>query len=152
MTKTTTLDLPSLYRSSVGFDRLFDEMGRQFANSPQTGYPPYDVVQVNENEYTVSLAVAGFAMNELTVTKEKDILRVEGEANTKDVERRYLHHGIAKRNFTREFTLADHVDVVDAELELGVLTVYLKREIPEEARPKQISISSKDKALDNDTE
>lgn len=143
MTRTTTLDLPSLHRSTVGFDRLFDELGRQFANSTQSGYPPYDVVQVSEDEYTVSLAVAGFTMDELSVTKEKDMLRIEGTAQKSEEEVEYLHRGIAKRNFTREFTLADHVEVEDASLDLGMLTVYLKREVPEAAKPKQISISSK---------
>jgi len=142
MTKTTTLDLPSLYRSTVGFERLFDELGRQFASSSQTGYPPYDVVQVSEDEYTVSLAVAGFTMDELNVTKEKSILRVEGEAQKSKTVPEYLHRGIAKRNFTREFTLADHVEVVEAHLDLGMLTIRLVREVPEAAKPKQIRISS----------
>lgn len=146
MTRTTTLDLPTLHRSTVGFDRLFDELGRQFTNSTQSGYPPYDVVQVSEDEYTVSLAVAGFTMNELSVTKEKDTLRIEGEAQKGDPETgaEYLHRGIAKRNFKREFTLADHVEVVDAHLDLGMLTVRLVREVPEAAKPKQIKISSND--------
>lgn len=142
MTKTSTLSMPHLYRSTVGFDRLFEELGRQFENSTQTGYPPYDVIQVNEDEYTVSLAVAGFSMNELSITKEKNILRIAGHSETSDIGNRYLHHGIAKRDFTREFTLADHVDVVDATLDLGMLTVHLKREVPEAEKPKQISISS----------
>lgn len=155
MTKTSTLSMPHLYRSTVGFERLFDMLG-QFENSTQTGYPPYDVIQVNEDEYTISLAVAGFAMNELSVTKEKNVLRIQGENLKGEPEARYQHRGIAKRNFTREFTLADHVDVVDASLELGILTVYLKREVPEEEKPKQISISNGNvgtgKALGNDAE
>lgn len=138
---TTTLDLPSLYRSTVGFDRLFDDLNRQFANST-TGYPPYNVIQVNEDEYQVSLAVAGFRMEDLTITKEKDVLRIEGASPKDDSETQYLHRGIAARSFTREFTLADHVDVVDATLELGMLTVHLKREVPDEYRPRQISISN----------
>jgi len=157
MTRTTTLDLPSLHRSTVGFDRLFDELGRQFANSSQSGYPPYDVVQVSEDEYTVSLAVAGFTMNELSVVKEKDTLRITGENQKGDPDTgaEYLHRGIAKRNFTREFTLADHVEVADAHLDLGMLTVRLVREVPEAAKPKQIRISSShvgDNVLGNDTE
>jgi molecular chaperone IbpA len=149
--------MPHLYRSTVGFDRLFEELGRQFETSAQSGYPPYDVVQENDDEYTVTLAVAGFTMDELNVTKEKDILRIEGVSDKSDIRTRFLHRGIAKRNFTREFTLADHVDVVDATLELGMLTVHLKREVPEAERPRQISISSSDVttgtgALGNDAE
>lgn len=143
MAKTSTLDLPSFYRSTVGFDRIFDEMNRQFSSSAQSGYPPYNVIQRNDDEYLVELAVAGFTMDELDVTKEKDILRIKGEAfKDSGGNDRYLHHGIAKRNFTREFTLADHVDVVGASLENGMLTVHLKREIPEADLPKQISIST----------
>ena len=154
MAKTPTLDLPSFYRSTVGFDRIFDELNRQFANSQTSGYPPYNVVQVNENEYRVSLAVAGFGMEDLTITKEKNILRIEGTtpADPDDDYVEYLYRGVAARNFKREFTLADHVDVVDATLDLGMLTVYLKREVPEEERPKQISISTDAKrALGNDS-
>lgn len=157
MTKTSTLSMPHLYRSTVGFERLFDELGRQFENSTHSGYPPYDVIQVNEDEYTVSLAVAGFSMDELSVTQEKNILRIEGMANKDGGDVQYQHRGIAKRNFAREFHLADHVDVVDAKLELGLLTVYLKREIPESEKPRQIGISTGNvgtttKALDNDAE
>lgn len=155
---TTTLDLPSLHRSTVGFDRLFDELGRQFANSTTSGYPPYNVVQLNEDEYQVSLAVAGFQMDDLSIVKEKNVLRIEGMI-PKDVEAegdqytRYLHRGIAARNFTREFTIADHVEVVDATLELGMLNIHLKREVPEEYRPKKISISNGNtKTLGNETE
>lgn len=155
---TTTLDLPSLHRSTVGFDRLFDELGRQFANSTTSGYPPYNVIQLSEDEYQVSLAVAGFRMEDLSITKEKNVLRIEGmspkEADDEgDQYTRYLHRGIAARNFTREFTIADHVEVVDATLELGMLHIHLKREVPEEYRPKKISISNGNtKTLGNETE
>lgn len=153
MTRLQSLDLPSIYRSTVGFDQLFEDLGRQFANSTTSGYPPYNVVQVTDDEYLISLAVAGFAMEDLSITKEKNILKVEGSSPKTVEEVSYLHRGIAARSFTREFTLADHVDVVDATLELGMLNIRLKREVPEEHLPRQISISSTDsKTLGNDTE
>jgi len=110
---------------------------------------------VSEDEYTVSLAVAGFTMDELSVVKEKNTLRIEGEAQKSDTEVEYLHRGIAKRNFSREFTLADHVKVVEAHLELGMLVVRLVREVPEAAKPRQIKITSADAGsnlLGNETE
>lgn len=142
MTRLTTLDLPSLHRATIGFDRLFTEMERQFANSAGNGYPPYNIAQINEDQYMISLAVAGFGMENLDITKDKNILRVEGTSPKGDEEVNYLHKGIGGRNFRREFTLADHVEVVDANLSLGMLNIRLKREIPEELQPKKIEITS----------
>ena len=142
MTRLTTLDLPSLHRATIGFDRLFTEMERQFANSAGNGYPPYNIAQINEDQYIISLAVAGFGMENLDITKDKNILRVEGTSPKVDEEVNYLHKGIGGRNFRREFTLADHVEVVDANLSLGMLNIRLKRKIPEELQPKKIEITS----------
>ena len=142
MTRLTTLDLPQLHRATIGFDRLFNELDRKFANSPNTqGYPPYNIVQINEDEYMISLAVAGFGMDNLNITKDGKTLRIEGVAPKGDEDVNYLHKGIGGRNFRREFTLADHVEVVNAGLELGMLNVHLKREIPEELQPKTIEIT-----------
>jgi molecular chaperone IbpA len=141
MTRLTTLDLPSIHRATIGFDRLFNELDRQFANSASQGYPPYNIAQINEDEYMISLAVAGFGMDNLDVTKDKNILRIEGTSPKGDEHVNYLHKGIGGRNFRREFTLADHVEVVSAGLELGMLNVYLKREVPEELQPKKIAIT-----------
>ena len=141
MTRLTTLDLPALHRATIGFDRLFDEMERKFANSPNSnGYPPYNIAQINEDEYMISLAVAGFGMDNLDITKDKNILRVEGTSPKGDENVNYLHKGIGGRNFRREFTLADHVEVVSAGLELGMLNIHLQREVPEELQPKKIEI------------
>jgi len=142
MTRLTTLDLPSLHRATVGFDRLFDELDRQFANSQSQGYPPYNIAQINEDEYMISLAVAGFGMDNLEITKDKNILRVEGTSPKGDETVNYLHKGIGGRNFRREFTLADHVEVEGATLELGMLNIQLKRVVPEELQPKKIAISA----------
>jgi molecular chaperone IbpA len=142
MTRLTTLDLPNFHRATIGFDRLFNEMERQFANSPNgNGYPPYNIAQVNEDEFMISVAVAGFGMDNLNITKDGDQLKIEGTAPKGDDEVNYLHKGIGGRNFRREFTLADHVNVVDATLDLGMLNVHLKREVPEALKPKTIKIN-----------
>ena len=141
MTRLTTLDLPSLHRATIGFDRLFDQMESRFANSQSQGYPPYNIVQINENEYMITLAVAGFGMDNLEITKDKNILTIEGTSPKGGEKVNYLHKGIGERNFRREFTLADHVEVESAGLEHGMLNVHLKREVPEELQPKKIAIT-----------
>jgi len=141
MTRLTTLDLPSFHRATIGFDRMFNELERNFANSQSNGYPPYNIAQINDDEYMISLAVAGFGMDNLTVEKDGNILKIEGIAPKGGEEVNYLHKGIGGRNFRREFTLADHVDVVSAGLELGMLNIHLKREVPEALKPKRIEIT-----------
>jgi molecular chaperone IbpA len=154
MTRLTTLDLPSFHRATIGFDRLFEQMDRQFANSASQGYPPYNIAQLNDDEYVITLAVAGFGMDNLDIEKDKNILKIEGTAPKGDEDVNYLHKGIAGRNFRREFTLADHVEVVNASLDNGMLNVYLKREVPEELQPKKIAIEapSQHEALTVDSE
>ena len=142
MTRLTTLDLPSIHRATIGFDRLFNELDRQFANSQSQGYPPYNIAQIDDDEYMISVAVAGFGMDNLDITHEKNILTIEGTSPKGDENVNYLHKGIAGRNFRREFTLADHVEVEGATLELGMLNVHLKRHVPEELQPKKIAISA----------
>jgi molecular chaperone IbpA len=142
MTRLTTLDLPSFHRATIGFDRMFNELERQFANSASQGYPPYNIAQLDEDQYMISIAVAGFDMDNLEIVKDKNILRIEGTSPKGEETVNYLHKGIGARNFRREFTLADHVEVVDANLSLGMLNIRLKREIPEEFQPKKIEIKS----------
>ena len=137
----TTVFPPHFNRATIGFDRLFDELERSFANSPNgNGYPPYNIAQLNDNEYMISVAVAGFGMDNLDITKDKNVLRIEGTSPKGDENVNYLHKGIGGRNFRREFTLADHVEVQGATLELGMLNIHLKREVPEELQPKKIQI------------
>jgi len=138
----TTLELPALQGATVGFDRLFNELDRQFANSKSGGYPPYNLVEINENEWMISLAVAGFGMDNLDVTKDGNLLRVEGTSPKSSEDVNYIYKGIAERNFRREFTLADQDEVENAELDLGMLNIHLKREVPEELLPKSIPINS----------
>jgi molecular chaperone IbpA len=104
-------------------------------------------VQINEDEYMISVAVAGFGHDNLSVTKDKKTLVIEGKHNTETVETseiNYLHKGISERSFRREFQLADHVEISNAHLELGILSIHLKREVPEEAKPKTIAITYKE--------
>ena len=141
MTRLQTLNIPNLHRASIGFDQMFNELERSFANTPNSqGYPPYNIAQINDDEYMISIAVAGFGMDNLDITKDGKILRIEGTSPKGDEEVNYLHKGIGGRNFRREFTLAEHVNVSGASLELGMLNVHLIREIPEALKPKTIEI------------
>jgi len=142
MNKLTSFDFPTFHRTTVGFDRLFDEIERSFANSTSQGYPPYNVAQFEDNEWAIAIAVAGFGMDDLDITLENNVLTIEGEAPKGDDDVNYLHKGIAGRNFRRQFTLADHIEVVDATLDRGILTVQLRREVPEELQAKKIRIKA----------
>jgi molecular chaperone IbpA len=149
MTKTLTLrsfDIPQLTKFGIGFDNMFDELMRVSAQQSSTNYPPYDIVQINDDEYMISVAVAGFSPEDLSVTKDKKFLIIEGKHSRETVENddttaKYVHKGISERSFRREFQLADHVEISNAHLELGILCVHLKREVPEEAKPKTIAIT-----------
>ena len=140
----TNLDLPTFRRATIGFDRMFDQMEKTFANSASSGYPPYNIVQLEEDQYMISLAVAGFSMKDLSVVKDKNVLRIEGTSPAEEEEITYLHKGVGGRNFRREFALADHVEVETAFLENGMLNVRLQRSIPEELQPKTIEIISRE--------
>jgi molecular chaperone IbpA len=144
MTRTMTLDFPTFTRSTVGFDRLFDELNREFANTKSTGYPPYNVAELNDDEWMISVAVAGFGMENLDITLDKNTLTVEGTAPGGDEDVKYLHKGIGGRNFRRAFTLAEHVEVEGAELKNGILNIHLVRNVPEALQPKKISIRTLD--------
>jgi len=147
MTKTLhlrSLDIPSIHKFAVGFDNMFDEILRVNAQQSNSNYPPYNVVQITEDEYMISMAVAGFGLDNLSVTKDKNFLIIEGKNTIKEEDLpdiNYLHKGISARDFRREFKLADHVEIENAHLELGILNVHLKREIPEEQKPKSIAIT-----------
>ena len=141
-----TIDIPQLHKFGIGFDTMFDELNRMHSQhlSSNIHYPPYNVVQINDDEYMISLAVAGFGLENLSVTKDKNFLIIEGKNTIKEedsTEINYLHKGISARDFRREFQLADFVEIENAHLELGILNVHLKREIPEEQKPKSIAIS-----------
>jgi len=137
--------LPQLSRFGVGFDRMFDrleELHRQTAGS-NTGYPPYNIAKVTENQYEIELAVAGFKEGEVSITVQDNQLVIEGKRVVDDDvdAKEYVHRGIGARDFVRTFTLAEYVEVVGASQENGILSVYLARIIPDEAKPKTIEIA-----------
>ena len=137
-----TFDLAPLYRSTVGFDRLFSMLDG-FDAAP--GYPPYNIERTGENDYRISIAVAGFGENELTIESKENTLTVKGEKKLKEEEEtsgEVLYQGIAARAFERVFQLADYVQVRGAALENGLLHVDLVREIPEAKKPRQIPIGN----------
>jgi molecular chaperone IbpA len=138
-----TFDLAPLYRSTVGFDRLFSLLD-QGVEGAAPGYPPYNIERTGDNEYRVTVAVAGFSEPELTVVAKENTLTIRGEKSAKEQEKRgeVLYQGIAARAFERVFQLADHVLVKGAKLENGLLHVELAREIPEAKKPRQIPIGN----------
>jgi molecular chaperone IbpA len=140
-----TFDLAPLYRSTVGFDRLFSMLDGFDASTP--GYPPYNIERTGENDYRISIAVAGFGESELTIESKENTLTVKGEKKLKEEEAsgEVLYQGIAARAFERAFQLADYVVVKGANLENGLLHVDLVREIPEAKKPRQIAINGKAK-------
>ena len=143
MTSLTTLDLTPFQRSFVGFDRLFEDMDRMFENSVNTsgGYPPYNIVkEKDKEEYTISLAVAGFGKDDLEITLHDGELAIEGKISEKDDDSNYLHKGIGTRQFKRTFRLADYMEVKDSSFKDGILNVHLMRNVPEEKQPKKIAI------------
>ena len=137
----THIDFAPFYRSSIGFDRIFNLL--ENAASPPNGdnWPPYDIAKIGEDAYRIVIAVAGFAEDELSITHEPNLLVVDG-AKAANEEVQYLHHGLALRPFARRFELADHVSVTAAKLENGLLVIDLKREIPEEMKPRRITINA----------
>ena len=137
-----TTDFSPLYRSVVGFDRLAALLDAAAASGESTGYPPYNIETVGENAYRIEIAVAGFKPEELNLEVKENVLTVQGRKAANDDSRRFLHRGLAERNFERRFQLADYVVVTDAQLSDGLLTVALKRELPEAMKPRRIEISA----------
>ena len=138
------VDFSPLYRSTVGFDRLFTMLDSlaQPDNSGQT-YPPYNIERTGEDAYRISMAVAGFSEDDISIEAHRNVLTVKGEkTEEQSEEREFLHRGIAARAFERRFQLADHVEVEGAELKNGLIHIDLKRNIPEEMKPRRIEIAS----------
>ena len=140
-----TIDFSPLFRHSVGFERmqrLLDASTRMESSSPS--YPPYNIEQMGEDAYRISLAVAGFGEQDLDVTVEENTLVVTGKLADNPEDKTFLHRGIAGRAFERRFELADHIKVVGGSLVNGLLNIDLEREIPEEKRPRKIVIETKE--------
>ena len=136
-----TIDLTPLYRSVVGFDRLASLLEAASAEGAG-GYPPYNIERTDENAYRIEIAVAGFRPEELNIEVKENLLTVQGRKAANDDSRRYLHRGLAERNFERRFQLADYVVVTDANLADGLLSVSLKRELPEALKPRRVEITT----------
>ena len=148
-----TIDFSPLYRSTVGFDRFANllDSALRTESTGASGYPPYNIETVSENEYGITLAVAGFAEKELEIEVENGVLSVRGVKNAEEKEQHnYLYKGIATRNFERKFNLADFVEVKGAQLSNGLLNIALVKRVPEEMKPKRIAINTgKDNVLEH---
>lgn len=144
----TSIDLSPLYRSAIGFDRMAALLDSASVES-KPSYPPYNIELVEENRYRISMAVAGFCEEELSISSEQNTLVISGKQGA-DSDKKFLYQGIAARNFERKFQLAEHVNVTSASLVNGLLHVELEREIPEALKPRNIAISSGNTLLDQD--
>jgi molecular chaperone IbpA len=133
-----TVDFSPLYRSVIGFDRLFD-LAEAAQRVGEETYPPYNIERLDENSFQISVALAGFSADEVALTVEQNVLTLEGSKSEKEG-KTFLHRGISARNFKRQFTLADHVEVKGARFENGLLVIDLQREIPEAKKPRRIAI------------
>jgi len=136
-----TIDFSPLYRSVVGFDRLASLLETAAADGA-AGYPPYNIERTDENAYRVEIAVAGFRPEELNIEVKENLLTVTGRKAANDDQRRFLHRGLAERDFDRKFQLADYVVVTDASLADGLLSIALKRELPEALKPRTVAINT----------
>lgn len=157
----TSFDLSPLYKSAIGFDRFAQYIDEAMRQDSQSAYPPFNVERLGDDDYRITMAVAGFTRDELDLEVEGDVLKVTGRKADKDQQQeeqaraedeapqqRFLHRGIAQRSFERQFRLADHVKVISAELENGLLHIGLQRQVPEALKPRKIDIASNDtKAL-----
>jgi molecular chaperone IbpA len=151
-TVMTTFDFSPLFRTSIGYDRLASLLNSANRLEQSAGFPPYNIQKAGEDHYRITMAVAGFAPNELTITSENNRLLVSGERpeEQESEENAYLYRGIATRSFERRFTLAEHVKVSGARLDNGLLHIDLEREIPEEMKPRTIEIKATGNLLESE--
>ena len=140
----TAYDFSPLYRSAIGIDRLAQLMENSLRSDNQPSYPPYNIELVDEDSYRITMAVAGFAQDEIEIEVENDALTVSANTAKEEGTRRYLHQGIAARSFQRQFQLSDHVKVKGARMENGLLHIDLQREVPEALKPRRIAIEGVD--------
>lgn len=134
-------DFPTFNRFAVGFDQLFDDLQR--ISNQQENYPPYNIVKVSEEQTLIELAVAGFKQGDISITLDGRLLTITGEQaqEVSETPTEYLHRGISARNFTRSFTLGDFIEINNADVKDGILTITLERKIPEDKKPKTIAIT-----------
>lgn len=135
----TRVDTDTLNRALIGFDSMFNNFERRFANSISNNYPPHNIVKLDDNNYEIQVAVTGFSKEEVTVELDQNVLIVTAGRET-DEEKTYIHRGLAQRNFVKHFPLAEHIEVHGAEQKNGVLTIHLERIIPEALKPRRIEV------------
>jgi molecular chaperone IbpA len=142
MNALTRFDTQALNRALIGFDSLFNDVEKRFANSVQTNYPPYNVLKHDDDHFEIEVAVAGFDREDITIEVDQNLLTIKGNRFRlkEDDASKYLHRGLAARDFERSFTLAEHMIVGDAELTNGILSVKITREVPEALKPRLIAI------------
>lgn len=145
----TTLDFSPLYRTGIGFDRVFAALDSASRVQPHDNWPPYDIVKLADDEYRIVMAVAGFERDELMLTDRPNLLVVTGAKKDNPTEGAYLHKGIAEREFERRFELADHVKVANASLANGLLRIELRREVPDALKPRRVEIHGDGPQLEN---
>jgi len=140
-----TIDLPTfanqIHRHTIGFDNLFSELNRNFANGKSDNYPPHNVIRLDDQHHVIEIAVAGFAESEIDVELKDSVLTVRGEQAKKETEVEYLHKGLSTRNFERTFRLADNTEVKGATIKNGILVIALEHIVPEEQKAKKIAIT-----------
>jgi molecular chaperone IbpA len=145
MVMGTTLDFAPLFRSSIGFDQMLHALESAGRVASIDNWPPYDITKLGDDDYRITMAVAGFTEADLTITQEQNMLLVTGQKAGENQEgAQYLYRGIAGRAFRHRFDLADYVKVMGARLVNGLLTIDLKRELPEEMKPRRIAVSSRE--------
>ncbi len=141
MTQIVRFDTNALNRALLGFDTLFNDFERRFQNQINNNYPPYNIIKTGENSYELEIAVTGFEKEEVSVEIDQTQLIVRGERNRQDQDETvYLHHGLANRDFTRTWPLAEHIEVGEAKIKNGVLRIRLQRVVPEALKPRTIKI------------
>jgi len=143
----SAFDFAPFRRSTVGFDRLFDMLENSSAGQAQENYPPFDLIKKGDNDYCIELAVAGFKPDEIDITAQQNVLIVSGSKKDESEQEGsdYVYRGIATRSFERRFALADHIQVRGADMKDGLLSIELKREIPEAMKPRKIDIGGSDR-------
>lgn len=145
MTKTLTLrsfDIPAIHKFGIGFDDMFEELMRVAGHQTNGNYPPHNVIKTGDDTVTIEVAVAGFAEGDIEITMEKRTLVVTGASKREENDQHeYLHRGISSRDFKLTFTLAEHVEVKNASVTNGILSIYIERDVPEAAKPKTIAIT-----------
>lgn len=137
-----SIDVPSIHKFGIGFDSILDELMRVSSAQTTSNYPPHNVIKTGENTVIIEMAVSGFDEGEIHISTENNILTIHGQQfRSEPANYEYLHRGLSSRDFTQNFRLAEHVEVKDATIKNGILTILLERDVPEEKKPRSIAIN-----------